>query len=405
MNHIIHPEQTVIRREMRLIDQITFRPIRPFLDDHKRYPDLQELNINKEGQVILQFRDGRKEFLDVPGITQQWAEDVCQQLASLHGLPYMEGHRTISCRLTGGHRCTAVTGQETVASGIMFSIRVKRHFKATPEKFGLTPDQIETLHKAVKEGWNIIISGATATGKTTFLNMLLDWVPLDVRLFLVQDAPELTAPHADQVEIYIPRHEHARGRRMGAAEVMDVSIRANPGQVVNGELSISNAPFTLFLANEGHKGMKWTMHANNPLECLEGYKTRMALGGHPTSGVVAQLVRNIDLIIQIENHEGRRFVSHMVRPDELPWHMLEGEATELPPLGSGFVMPRTAPPTVAASQFHFRNYVRAQRAQFRTYRQNVETNLGVLDPLERAEHAAHSFEKGLSTVGMSMSSM
>src|SRR5690606_25720912 len=99
-------------------------------------------------------------------------------------------HPKLSCVLPGGHRFECLVGN-SVQTGLSLAIRAKHPFVPSWDQIGVSADIRAYLKAAIDEEKNIIISGATNTGKTTLLNMMLEWVPADCRVVGIEDTPEL----------------------------------------------------------------------------------------------------------------------------------------------------------------------------------------------------------------------
>lgn len=295
---------------------------------------LAELVVNTPGEVGLLIRsegpEGPSEswvWEAAPSLDRSYLESLCHTLANKVGQRFdpVEQPR-VSVQLPGGHRFEAMVGK-VVTSGLSVTIRVKRRAKASLGDFGLGPEVVERLAAAMAEGANVVVSGGTATGKTTFLNLLLELIPADKRLFIMEDTVELEVPHRNVTRRVLARNE--TGVAIGYPEVFDHAMRSRPDQVLLGELSTTNAFAAISLLNTGHRGFAATLHADSPRLALgEKFYQYLALAGHagiPADYVARYLEQVVDLVIQIRRDHGgsaRRRVTEI-------WAPAAGETWEL----------------------------------------------------------------------------
>jgi len=314
-----------------IIDQVTFAPIKEILWPLRDslYWDISEVSINGPGEVWVEDRRGGygEEPLVVPAVTNQWIWDVCSQLGRLNGIPFGREMPVIACRLTWGHRFQGVAGKTNTISGGVIGIRVKRPFVATFEEFNVSPDMSRRLVKAVQAGKKIIISGGTSSGKTTFMNLLLSHLPGHLRVISIQDVDELYVGNRNYVGLLGSRT--VASNLVTMAHLIDSTFRLNPTALVVSEIAIHTAFPVLQVVISGHDYFMTTIHADDELSCLAGYRLRVAIDGRDASGVVPLLVNNIDLIVQLEKtDDGRRRVVSVSDPKTLPWREIT-EQTEL----------------------------------------------------------------------------
>ncbi len=275
-----------------------------------------DIMINEPGAVWLQIaghtgyqREGNR------SITLEWARMLCEILANLLGRSFTPDLPILLAPLPGGHRFTALLGQN-VQSGMMISIRVQRSKIVPLEQFGrwsaeapmasaaVPPiaDPVATLQRAVLDRKNILISGGTCTGKTTFLNAMARWIPASDRVITVEDVNEVQLPQVpNKAQVLVSRTE--AGTRITYAHVIDSILRFNPDRIILGELSVHNALPAVRLLNTGHGGFIATIHANSPLDALEAWRRNYELspdsGGNGGETVVRFLARNLSHIVQI----------------------------------------------------------------------------------------------------------
>ena len=170
----------------------------------------------------------------------------------------------------------------------------------------------EFLRMAVRARKNIVVSGGTSTGKTTFLNALVKEIPREERLILIEDTPEVRLEHPNAVGLVAVRG------RMGesgvtAEDLLQASLRLRPDRIILGELRGSEAYSFLRAVNSGHPGSITTVHADNPRAAVEQIALMVLQGGLGLSrGDIVEYVSGVvDVAVQLSRSEGRRSVSEI----------------------------------------------------------------------------------------------
>jgi pilus assembly protein CpaF len=159
---------------------------------------------------------------------------------------------------------------------------------------------------------NMVISGATSSGKTTLLNALAGAIPASERIVTVEDAAELRLPQEHVVRLEA-RPANADGA--GEVRVRDLvrnALRMRPDRIVVGEVRDAAALDMLQAMNTGHEGSLSTCHANSPADALRRLETMVLLGdvGLPLDAVRDQIDSSLDLVVQVARRPGgaRRIV-------------------------------------------------------------------------------------------------
>ncbi|MBN9344453.1 MAG: Flp pilus assembly complex ATPase component TadA, partial [Holosporales bacterium] len=165
-----------------------------------------------------------------------------------------------------------------------------------------------------EEGANILISGGTSSGKTTFMNMLLQSIPKDKRILILEDTRELNVPHENHVHYVVSRNE--KNPTLDYPQMIDHLMRSRPDIILMGELSMANSYPILRLLNSGHAGFMCTLHANSCEAALSwAIPQNIAFSGHETKGVKEFLYEAVDLVIQLHrNDQGKRYVGELLFP-------------------------------------------------------------------------------------------
>jgi Flp pilus assembly CpaF family ATPase len=261
--------------------------------------DLVELSVFEAGKVGLEVAGQGYAFIETPHLNTRYWHLLCHALANQQGLVFAPPQQPfLSVALPGGHRFQAKMGQG-VESRLDISIRLLRPVDIPLEKFGLIGDLQDKILNLIKGGANIIVSGGTSSGKTTFLRQLLKQIPQDKRILTLEDTRELFMPgHPHIIHHLVPRNE-GRNHELYGREI-DHMMRSRPDVIILGEVSVGNAFPILRLLNSGHAGFMTTIHANTPeLALTAAIPQNIRLSGQEDRGVVDVLMATVDLIIQL----------------------------------------------------------------------------------------------------------
>lgn len=306
-----------------VLKETTLKPFHPYLycQEGDEFWNISEININREGQAFLdRWGEAFQSPVIDPELSKSVLENIMATLATYNELPFdRENNPIVATQLPGGHRFNGTIGA-SVESGVSISIRIKRPFAAQFKDFNVTPEQEAIILNTIAKGGNIMVVGGTSTGKTTFLNILFRHIHLKKRVIIVEDTQELDPPHENQVRHLARRFDTGSG--LGYDRKMDTVIRENPDVLGVGELSIFNAFPSFNIMNLGNESFYSTAHANDPLEFLDGFRTRVMLAGYSPTGVIEGLVRRLDLIIQLGRDGHKRVIKDLVQPQDLPWQQL-----------------------------------------------------------------------------------
>ena len=168
----------------------------------------------------------------------------------------------------------------------------------------------DLIAAAVRARRNIIISGGTGTGKTTFLNALLKEIPRSDRLIVIEDAPELKLAHANALGLVAVAGELGEAR-VGMDELLRASLRLRPDRLMVGEIRGAEAFTFLRALNTGHPGSITTVHADSPEGAIEqiAFMTLLAGSTLTRTDIIDYARSVIDIVIQLSRIEGRRVVT------------------------------------------------------------------------------------------------
>jgi pilus assembly protein CpaF len=337
---------------MRLVNEVIdetlgLGPLEPLLRD----PTITDILINGPRTVYVERR-GRLERTNIVFHDDQHLLDIVQRIASKVGRRLDESSPMVDARLADGSRVNAVI-RPLALDGALVSIR---RFSAKPllasdliARKSVTPEIIEFLSACVKARLNILISGGTGSGKTTFLNMLSGYIPDDERVATIEDAAELQLqqPHVARMETR-PANLEGNGE-ITTRDLVRNALRMRPDRIVVGECRGAEAFDMLQAMMTGHEGGMTTIHSNDTREAVSRLEMLIGMGGHELSMwfIRRQIASAIDIVVQCARLSGG--VRRVMQVSEVTG--TEGEVIAMHDL---FVFEQTGLDENKVAQGHFR---------------------------------------------------
>jgi pilus assembly protein CpaF len=163
-----------------------------------------------------------------------------------------------------------------------------------------SPEMLQILSAAVRARISILISGGTGAGKTTFLNMLSQYIPNTERLVTIEDAAELQLAQENIVRLETrPPNVEGEGA-IRQRQLLINSLRMRPDRIIIGEVRGDEAFDMLQAMNTGHEGSMTTIHANTPRDALSRLESMVAMGGMnlPERSVRQQIASALTILVQ-----------------------------------------------------------------------------------------------------------
>jgi len=303
-------------------------------------PDVTDIYVNRPGELWVETLGGGIERHENSEITTSTLERLARQIAALTHQGVSREHPLLAATLPDGARIQVVAPPATrgplalairrqvAASLTLQDYEAGDHFAETATAAcGTQADQelrrligerkfADALGLAVRARKNIIVSGGTSTGKTTFLNALLREIPADERLILIEDTPELVVGHENCVGLVSVRGELGEAR-VTANDLVSASLRMRPDRIILGELRGPEAFAFLRAINTGHPGSMTTIHADSPESAVEQLVMLvLECGARLGRDDVRHYVRqSIDLFVQLSRPDGKRVVERVVLGD------------------------------------------------------------------------------------------
>ena len=264
---------------------------------------VSEIMVNGADSIFYE-RNGKIYTWDRHFESREKLEDVIQQIVSRSNRQVNESVPIVDARLSDGSRVNVVL-DPVALNGPILTIRKFPEEAITMEKLieweSLSQEAADYLKILVQAGYNIFISGATSTGKTTFLNVLADYIPKTERVITIEDSAELQLHDIANLVRMEVRQADAEGvSSVTLRDLIKASLRMRPDRIIVGEVRGPEALDMIQSMNTGHDGSLSTGHANSPEDMLSRIETMILMGSDmPLPAIRKQIASSIDIIIQL----------------------------------------------------------------------------------------------------------
>ena len=165
----------------------------------------------------------------------------------------------------------------------------------------ISKEAADFLKMAVMAGYNIFVSGGTGSGKTTFLNVLSNFIPKDERIVTIEDSAELKLDSVDNIVRMETRQANSQGENViSIRDLIKASLRVRPDRIIVGEVRGGETLDMLQAMNTGHDGSMSTGHGNSPSDMMTRLETMVLMGiDMPLAAIRAQIATAIDIVIHL----------------------------------------------------------------------------------------------------------
>lgn len=274
-------------------------PLEPLLAD----PTISDILVNGPGHVYIE----RKGLIEQTGI--QFRDDahlmtIIDRIVSAIGRRVDESSPMVDARLADGSRVNAIIPPLAI-DGPCLSIRRFGRDPLTADDLlnnhTLTLAMMDLLRGCVKARLNILVSGGTGAGKTTFLNVLSSYISNRERIVTIEDSAELQL-HQEHVVRLETRPPNIEGKgAVQQRQLMINSLRMRPDRIIVGEVRGDEALDMLQAMNTGHDGSLTTVHANSPRDALSRLETMVAMANLniPETAIRRQIASALDVVVQV----------------------------------------------------------------------------------------------------------
>lgn len=265
---------------------------------------ITEIMVNGPDHIFVE-QEGKVKRLPVEFESGEKLLQVIGQIVAGCNRTVNESSPIVDARLPGGSRVNVVL-YPIALNGPILTIR---RFSAAPmtmdrlKEYGaVSQEVIHFLKKAVKARYNILVSGGTGSGKTTFLNALSQYIPADERVITIEDSAELQLWSVENLIRMETRNANLEGgKTITIRDLIKASLRMRPDRIIVGEVRGAEALDMIGSAmNCGHDGSMSTAHANSAADMLIRLETMILMGVElPVSAIRRQIASGIDLIVHL----------------------------------------------------------------------------------------------------------
>ncbi|MFH1476096.1 MAG: ATPase, T2SS/T4P/T4SS family [Verrucomicrobiota bacterium] len=286
------------------------------LEDLLVDPDVTEIMVNRNDQVYVE-KHGKLEMSDRVFMDDSSVLAIIERIVAPIGRRIDESQPYVDARLKDGSRVNAIIPPLALNGPCLTIRKFSKNVLTMPELIQLgtlAQEMADFLRVCVQLRKNIVVSGGTGSGKTTFLNVVGSFLPDTDRIVTIEDSAELRLPQTHVVRLE-SRPPNMEGR--GAVAIRDLlrnALRMRPDRIVIGECRGGESLDMLQAMNTGHDGSMTTVHANSPRDVIARLETMTLMSGVelPSRAIREQIASAIHLVVQTARlSDGTRKVTHI----------------------------------------------------------------------------------------------
>jgi pilus assembly protein CpaF len=289
---------------------MTFGPLQELIDDS----EVEEIWINSPSQVFV-ARSGQSELTNLI-LTKEVVQDLIERLLIWGGRRLDVSTPFVDARLPDGSRLHVAIPEVTASE---WAINIRKHlgkgsnFEELVALGSISEDMAEFMKNAIDLGFNILVSGGTQAGKTTFLNALLGQVSPMERIITIEEVFELKPNLPDWIALQTRTANIEGEGEISLRRLIKESLRMRPSRIIVGEVREAEALDLLVALNAGLPGMA-TLHANSVRGAINKLQLLPLLAGENIAQkfITPTIAISIDLVIQCSiDTKGKRRVSEV----------------------------------------------------------------------------------------------
>jgi type IV secretion system protein VirB11 len=302
-------------------------------------PDVTEICINRPGEIYLENRSGWQR-VEVPSLTAARALQFCTTVVneSNTGQRITDVNPVVSLTFPTGQRAQFVIPPAVEAGQVSITIRLPAKQTRTlgeyqqegffdqllDETAGISLQDKELLalrsahryadffRQAVIHKKNIVVSGATGSGKTTFMKSLVHHIPPDERLVTIEDARELFIDQPNAVHLLYSKGGQSTAN-ITAKSCMEACLRMKPDRIILAELRGDESFYFIRNCASGHPGSITSCHSGSIAQTWDQLalmvKASSEGAGLEFATIKRLLMMTIDIVVHIKSHSGRRYIT------------------------------------------------------------------------------------------------
>lgn len=287
-------------------------PLKPLMDD----PGITEIMINGYDKIFVE-RKGQMVLSDRKFGSEKDLMKVIHKIVALTQRRVDESNPYVDVSYSDGSRINIILPPLSLTGPAITIRKFLKELKGMDDLVArgtMSKEMADFLIAAVKARLNIVFSGATGTGKTTTLNILLGHVPSDERIITIEDTAELKLTQENVVRLET-RQANVEGK--GFISIRDLfrnSLRMRPDRIILGEIRSDESLDMLQAISSGHRGTMAIVHAGSPQEVVTRIETMIAMSNVllPVWVIRKQIVTALDIIVHQEQlTDGSRKITHI----------------------------------------------------------------------------------------------
>ncbi|NLM10711.1 MAG: CpaF family protein [Clostridiaceae bacterium] len=306
-----------ISDKKRLVETV-FNSLRRFdiLEPLLKDPDITEIMINGPDNIFIE-KNGISEKTSLKFESREQLEDLIQRIVSKVNRSVNEAQPIADARLSDGSRVNVVLNPVAL-NGPLVTIRKFPEKPLTMEKLiesdSISNEAADFLKILVQAKYNLFICGGTGSGKTTFLNVLSNFIPSTERIITIEDSAELRLSNIANLAQMETRNANTEGiGEIPMKALIKTSLRMRPERIIVGEVRGEEALDMLQAMNTGHEGSMSTGHANSIPDMLSRLETMVLMAAPlPLEAIRKQIASSLDIMIFLSRfRDGTRKVTEI----------------------------------------------------------------------------------------------
>ncbi|MEL7654624.1 MAG: CpaF family protein [Bacillota bacterium] len=273
--------------------------LQPYADDK----EVSEIMVNGIDNIFIE-KKGKIKKLDIRFETKEDLEEIIRRIAAKVHREINELNPIVDARLEDGSRVNAVY-KNVALNGPILTIRRFPENRITMEELQktgtITKEAADFLETMVRAGYNIFISGGTSSGKTTFLNVLSEYIPKDERVIVIEDSAELQITGIDNIVRLECKNANVQGKgEVSVRQLIKASLRMRPDRIIVGEVRGEEVLDMIQAMNTGHDGSLSTGHGNSPEGMLSRIEAMfLQAADYPVDAIRNQIAEALDIIVHL----------------------------------------------------------------------------------------------------------
>ncbi|MEG0829032.1 MAG: CpaF family protein [Anaerovoracaceae bacterium] len=273
--------------------------LQPFVEDIQ----VSEIMVNGKDHIFVE-KMGTLQKVDITFDSTEDLEELIRRIASKVHREINEMNPIVDARLEDGSRVNAVY-KNIALGGPILTIRKfpekAINMKTLIDNGSITKEAAEFLRIIVKAGYNCFISGGTSSGKTTFLNVLSNYIPSSERVIVIEDSAELQIRQIENLIRMECKNANVQGKgQITMEQLIKTSLRMRPDRIIVGEVRGKEVMDMISAMNTGHDGSLSTGHGNSINGMLRRLESMfLQAADFPIDAIRSQIAEGLDLIIHL----------------------------------------------------------------------------------------------------------